>query len=74
MSIAKMNAGPHPLLTVIFRKVVDQMRVHDFLLQQINLVEEQDDRGLFEPLVGDDCPEQGHALLHAILQKENIVK
>lgn len=43
------------------------MRVHDFLLQQIYLVEEQNHRGVFEPLVGDDCPEQGHAFLHAVL-------
>lgn len=56
-------------LTIIFREVVDQMRVHDFLLQYIYLVEEQDDWGLFEPLVGYDCPEQGHAFLHPILWK-----
>lgn len=43
------------------------MGVHDFLLQQVDFVEEQDDGGVFEPLVGDDGLEQRHALLQPVL-------
>lgn len=43
------------------------MRVHDFLLQQVDFVEEEDDGGALEPLVGDDGLEQRHALLHPVL-------
>lgn len=45
------------------------MWIHDFLLQQIDLVEKQDDWGLSEPPVGYDCLEQGHAFLHSVLWK-----
>lgn len=43
------------------------MRVHDFLLQYVDFVEEQDDGGFLEPLVVDDGLKQGHAFLHPIL-------
>ena len=56
-----------PLLTIILWKVVDQMRVHDLLLQQVLLVEEEDDRGVLEPGVCDYRPKQGFTLLHAVL-------
>lgn len=56
-------------LTVILWKVVNQMRVHDLLLQQVLLVEEEDNRGVLEPRVGDYCPEQSFTLLHPVLQK-----
>lgn len=57
-------------LTVVIREIVAQVRVHDFFLQQVDLVEEQDDRGALEPLVGDDGLEQRHALLHPVLQEK----
>lgn len=36
------------------REVVDEMRVHDLLLQQILLIEEEDDGRVLEPRVRDD--------------------
>lgn len=45
------------------------MRVHDLLLEDVSLVEEKNDGGLLKPGVGDDCFEQGFALLHAVLKK-----
>lgn len=57
------------LLTVVLREVVDQVRVHDLLLQQVLLVEEEDDRRVLEPGVGDYRPEQSFTLLHSILQR-----
>lgn len=45
-----------PLWTVILREVVYQMRVHDLLLQQVLLVEEQDYGRVLEPGVSDNCP------------------
>jgi hypothetical protein len=54
--------------TVIFGKVVGQMGVENFLGQQVLFVQEEDDRRVLEPGVGDDGPEQGLGLLHSILQ------
>lgn len=62
-----MSVSP-VLLTVVLREVIHQMRVHDLLLEQVLLVEEQDDGGVLEPRVRDDCPEQRFALLHAVLE------
>lgn len=58
-----------PLLTIILWEVVNQMRVHDLLLQQVLLVEEQNDRGVLEPGVCDYCPKQSFTLLHPVLQR-----
>ncbi len=60
------------LLTVILWKVVNQMRVHDLLLQQVLLVEEENDRGVLEPGVCDYCPKQSFTLLHPVLQRECV--
>lgn len=43
------------------------MRIHDLLLQQVLLVEEEDDRGILEPGICDNGPEQSFTLLHSIL-------
>lgn len=48
------------------------MRVHDLLLQQILLVEEENDRGVLEPGVCDYCPKQSFTLLHPVLQRECV--
>lgn len=56
-------------LTVELGEVVHQVGVQNLVLQQVLLVEEQDDRGVLEPGVGDDGPEQGFALLHAVLRE-----
>lgn len=45
------------------------MRIHDLLLQQVFLVEEEDDRGVLEPGICDDGPEQSFTLLHTILMR-----
>lgn len=45
------------------------MGEHDLLLQQVLLVKEEDDGGVLEPGICDDGPEQGFALLHAILTR-----
>ena len=44
----------------------------DFLLKQVLLVEEQDDGGLGEPLVVADGVEQLHALMHAVLKRQEM--
>lgn len=46
------------------------MGEHDLLLQQVLLVQEEDDGGVLEPGICDDGPEQGFALLHAILTED----
>lgn len=60
------------VLTIILWEVVNQMRVHDLLLQQVLLVEEQNDRGVLEPGVRDYCPKQSFTLLHPVLQWECV--
>lgn len=55
------------MLTVKLGEIVHQVRVGDLLLQQVLLVQEEDDRGILEPGVGDDGPEQSFALLHTVL-------
>lgn len=42
--------------------------MHDLLLQQVYLIKEKDDRGVPEPGVSDDGPEQSFAFLHSILR------
>ena len=56
-------------VTIKLGEVVYEVRVHDFLLQQVFLVEEEDDRGVLEPGICDDGPEESFALLHAVLTK-----
>lgn len=50
------------------------MRVHDLLLQDVGLVEEEYDGGALEPGIGDDGFEQGLALLHTVLELNCSVK
>ena len=38
------------------REVVAEVGVHDLFLEQVALVEEEDDRGVVEPLVPDYYP------------------
>lgn len=53
-----------------------QMRLSDFLLQQICFVQKEDGGGLLEPRVREDGLEQGEALIQSILreQEDNIKK
>lgn len=60
--------GGGPELTVELGEVVHQVGAQDLVLQQVLLVEEEDDRRVLEPGVGDDGPEQRLALLHAVLR------
>lgn len=55
--------------TCELREVRGQVRVHDLLLEDVRLVEEEDDGGALEPGVGDDGFEQGLALLHTVLKR-----
>lgn len=50
-------------------EVGGQVRVHDLLLEDVRLVEEEDDGGALEPGVGYDGFEQGLALLHTVLKR-----
>lgn len=59
-------------LTIVFGKVVYKMRVHDFLLQQIFFVEEEDNRRVLEPGVRDDRLEQGFRLIHPVLSTHTL--
>lgn len=59
----------HSTLTIILWEVVNQMRVHNLLLQQVLLVEEQNDWGVLEPGVCDYCPKQSFTLLHPVLHR-----
>ena len=43
------------------------MWVHNFFFEQVLLVEEQDDRGVLKPRIGDDGAKESLALLHAVL-------
>lgn len=47
------------------------MRVHDLLLEDVRLVEEQYDGGTLEPGVGDDGFEQSLTLLHTVLKSSH---
>lgn len=58
----------YEMLTRKVRKVVDDVRSHDFLLQQIFLVHEKNDRWVGKPRITDNCPEQRQRFIHAILQ------
>lgn len=55
------------LLTIKLWEVINQVRIHDLLFQQVLLVKEQDHRGVLEPRICDDGPEQSFTLLHAVL-------
>lgn len=44
------------------------MRVHDLLLENVSLVEEEYDRGALEPRVSNDGFKQSLALLHTVLK------
>lgn len=57
-------------ITVKLWEVINQVRIHDLLLQQVLLVEEEDDRGVLEPGICDDGPEQSFTLLHTILTRD----
>lgn len=61
-------------LTCEFREVRGYVRVHDLLLQDVGLVEEEYDGGALEPGVGDDGFEQGLALLHTVLELNGSMK
>lgn len=54
-------------VTIILWKVINQVGIHDLLLQQVFLIKEEDDRRALEPGISDDGPEQSFALLHTIL-------
>lgn len=58
-----------PILTVKLREVVHQVGVGDLLLQKVLLVKEEDDRGVLEPGICDNGPEQSLALLHTVLRE-----
>lgn len=45
------------------------MRVHDLLVQNVGLVEEQYDGGTLKPGVSDDGFKQSFALLHTVLKE-----
>ena len=55
--------------TSICWKVGCQMRLHDFLHQQVCFVQEEDGGGLLEPRVWENGLEQGKALSQSILKK-----
>lgn len=61
--------GRGPDVTFILWKVIHQMGMHDLLLQQIFLIEEENDGRVLEPGIRDDGPKQSFALLHTILSR-----
>lgn len=61
-------------LTGVFRKTDCKGRLADFLLKEILLVQEENDRGIGEPLVVADRVEQLQALLHSVLQKNACIQ
>ncbi len=60
-------------LTCVFWVADGEWAPLDFLLKQIFLIEEQDDRCVREPLVVADAVKQLHALMHPVLQKKKLV-
>lgn len=58
--------------TVKLWEVVHKVRIHDLLLQEVLLIEEEDDRGVLKPRICDDGPEQSFALLHTILNIRGV--
>lgn len=56
--------------TCEFREVGGYMRVHDLLLEDVGLVEEEYDGGALEPGISYDGFEQSLALLHTVLKSE----
>lgn len=61
--------GGKKKITIKLWKVINQVGIHDLLLEQVLLVEEEDDRGVLEPGICDDGPEQSFTLLHTILTR-----
>lgn len=53
--------------TIVFRKVIDKVWVHDFFFQQIFLVKEQNDGRVLEPWICDYRLEQCFTFFHSVL-------
>lgn len=58
------------LLTRVFRVTDSERTLLDLLLKQVLLIEEENDRGVGEPLVVADAVKQLHAFMHAILRTQ----
>ena len=56
---------------LVFREIIDQMRVLNLLFEHICLIEEQNYRGVLKPGVGYNRSKQGFRFFHAILTKNN---
>lgn len=63
---------PIPQLTFEPRKIFLQVRVLNFVSQDISLVEEEDDGSIEEPLRMDGGVEQRQTLIHTVLMKKII--
>lgn len=63
------HVTPLVLSTCEFWEVVDEMGVGDLLLEDVLLVEEEDDGGLFEPRICDDRTKESLRLLQAVLHE-----
>lgn len=59
--------------TGVVWEVGSQVRLADFLSQQIFFVQEEDGGGFLEPVIREDRLEQGQALTQSILKHETKV-